>query len=618
MCGITGYYSFNRNFSQDDLKLMSDSLSHRGPDADGFFNDEVCGLGHRRLSIIDLSASANQPMFSHSARYIIVFNGEIYNYKEIANELNITFKTTSDTEVLLEAFEKWGVDFVHHLNGMFAIAIFDKTEKRLFLFRDRLGIKPIYYYWKNNDFLFSSELKAITTIDKVKKSLSINRTAVNEFFNLGYIPEPHSIYSEISKFPSGSHAIIDKNGIKIEKYWDLNSKIKSESINNFQDVKSELKELLESSVKYRLISDVPFGTFLSGGIDSSLITAIASKVSSEKLNTFTIRFDDAKYNEADYAKKIAEYLGTNHHEFTVTYNDAKQLVDEITSVYDEPYADSSAIPTMLVSKLARQHVTMTLSGDGGDELFHGYGAYNWANRLNNPLVSTFRKPISNLMSLMNDKYKRAGKVFDYKDVSKIKSHIFSQEQYFFSNNELSELLTKEYQTEICYNENFENIKRTLTPSESQALFDINYYLKDDLLVKVDRASMKYSLETRVPFLDYRIVEFASNISHELKMKNGVQKYISKELLYDYIPKEFFDRPKWGFAIPLKNWLKDDLRFLIENELSDSRIIEDGILNLKYIQKLKSDFFNGQSHLYNRLWACVVFNKWYAKNKPQRH
>ena len=315
---------------------------------------------------------------------------------------------------------------------------------------------------------------------------------------------------------------------------------------------------------------MPYGTFLSGGIDSSLITAIASKVSSEKLNTFTIRFDDAKYNEADFAKKIAEYLGTNHHEFTVTYNDAKQLVDEITSVYDEPYADSSAIPTMLVSKLARQHVTMTLSGDGGDELFHGYGAYNWANRLNKPLVSTFRKPISKIFSLMADKYRRAGKVFDYQEISKIKSHIFSQEQYFFSNNELSELLTKEYQTEISYNENFENLKRTLTPSESKALFDINYYLKDDLLVKVDRASMKYSLETRVPFLDYRIAEFASNISPELKMKNGIQKYILKELLYDYVPKEYFDRPKWGFAIPLKDWLKNDLRYLIENELSDSR------------------------------------------------
>lgn len=609
MCGIAGYYSFNGNFPEFELKQMSDSIAHRGPDADGFYNDDICGLAHKRLSIIDLSASANQPMFSHSGKFVVVFNGEIYNYKEIASELNISFKTTSDTEVILEAFEKWGVDFVNKLNGMFAIAIYDKIEKCLFLFRDRIGIKPIYYFWNNNDFIFSSELKAITSIRRIKNDLSINKTAVNEFFNLGYIPEPHSIYNNISKFPSGSYAIIDNKGLKIEPYWDLNSKINSKTLNHYDEVKAELKALMESSVKYRLISDVPYGTFLSGGIDSSLVTAIASRVSSEKLNTFTIRFDDSKYNEADFAKKIAEYLGTNHHEFTVTYNDAKNLVEEITSVYDEPYADSSAIPTMLVSKLARKYVTMTLSGDGGDELFHGYGAYNWANRLNNPLVSTFRKPISSVMSLMNDKYKRAGKVFDYKELSSIKSHIFSQEQYFFSNLELSELLAKEYREEVSYNENFENLKRKLTPSESQALFDIHYYLKDDLLVKVDRASMKYSLETRVPFLDYRIVEFAANVSPELKINNGIQKYIAKELLYDYIPKEYFDRPKWGFAIPLKNWLKDDLRYLIEDELSDKRISEDGIFNLKYIQKLKSDFFDGQNHLYNRLWACIVFNKW---------
>lgn len=612
MCGITGYYSFDNSFNPENLKIMSSSLAHRGPDNESFFYDKSIGLAHRRLSIIDLSNSANQPMKSASGKHIIIFNGEIYNFKEIATELNCNLKTSSDTEVIIEAFEKWGVDFVNKLNGMFAIAIYQIETEKLFLFRDRMGVKPLFYYFENGLFLFSSEIKSISSIEEIKNNLTINKKAVKEYFYRGYIPQPYTIYNEIKKFPSATNAIVEKNKISLFKYWDINNKINETKFSDYNEVKSNLKSLLESSVKYRLISDVPFGTFLSGGIDSSIVTAIAQHVSEKQLNTFTIRFNEAKYNEADFAKKIADYLNTNHHEFTVNYSEAIGLVNNIINAYDEPYADSSAIPTLLVSKLARKYVTMTLSGDGGDELFHGYGAYDWANRLNNPIIKTLRRPIGYGLSLLNDKYRRAAKVFDYPNKNFIKSHIFSQEQYFFSLNEIEELIINNNSI-IDSDNDYNNLNRKLTVAESQAFFDINYYLKDDLLVKVDRASMQYSLENRVPFMDYRLVEFALNIDAELKIKNGEKKYILKQALYDYLPKEFFNRPKWGFSIPLKIWLKNELKYLIEENLDRNSIENTGFLNYNKIEELKNKFFNGQEYLYNRIWTCIIFVKWYKAN-----
>jgi len=607
MCGIAGFYKSEFELTKEDLKCMSDRLAFRGPDAEGFYFESNIGLAHRRLSILDLSAAANQPMFSHDENYVIVYNGEIFNFQEIAASLNQTFKTTSDTEVILEAFIKWGPSFVHQLNGMFSIVIYNKLNKSLFICRDRLGIKPLYYFLDENKFIFASELKSILSL-RPKLKLSLNKKAVHEYLLLGYVPEPLSICEEVNKFPSGCYGIFKNNKLEIKSYWQPEEKINSTFISDEVEAKNQLKQLLNSSVKYRMISDVPFGTFLSGGIDSSLVTAIAQSNSATPINTFSIGFNESKHNESSYAKAVAKQLGTRHHEFTVTEKDAIGLLDKMTDAYDEPFADSSAIPTMLVSKLARQHVTMTLSGDGGDELFHGYGSYLWAKRLANPLVRLFKKPIgSSLRSLKNSRYDRIATLFNFQNKENIKSHIFSQEIYYFSHAEIAEL-TSDFSIKFSSDIFEVDTKRKLTPAEEQALFDIRFYLKDDLLAKVDRATMQFSLEARVPLLDYRVVEFALNVDPALKIKNGDAKYLLKQVLYDYLPESLFSRPKWGFSIPLDKWLQGDLNFLLEKYTSKEICERFGLINFSVLNKYKTEFKNGKIFYYNRLWQIIVLHK----------
>lgn len=612
MCGLFGYIDKKGTFSTESLKTMSELLKHRGPDAEGFFVQENTGLGHRRLSIIDLSSTANQPMHSHSGRYAMVFNGEIYNYQEIAGELQqqdstIQFKTHSDSEVILEAFATWGSNFVNKLNGMFVIVIFDKQEQKLFLFRDRIGIKPLYYYLTNECFVFASELKALSKLPELQGKLQTEHKALNYFLHLGYIPEPYSICKNIFKFPAGSYAEISTHSaipakLKTTSFWKPEEKILSEIITDEQEAKEKLKELLISSVRYRMISDVPFGTFLSGGIDSSLVTAIAQSISSKPIKTFSIGFGEAKFNEAPYARAVAEYLDTDHHEFFVSEEQAFELIPKIPAIYDEPFADSSAIPTLLVSKLAKEHVTMTLSGDGGDELFMGYGSYHWAERLNKPLIRSFRKPLSSILSLGGDKYERASWVLNYPDKKHIHSHIFSQEQYFFSRKELCKLLNPDVLKEMEMEELFQDLPRSLNPSEQQALFDLKYYLKDDLLVKVDRASMHYALETRVPLLDYRIVEFALNLSPELRCKGKDTKYLLKQVLYDYVPEKYFARPKRGFALPVIDWIGN------MNINTNSPAFD--IFNKEAMKNYQDNLKSGSSWIYfNKKWLLYLLGRY---------
>ncbi|GDX51633.1 asparagine synthetase B [Bacteroidota bacterium] len=614
MCGIAGYYSIQPFSDEVALKKMTDAIAHRGPDSDGFFFDEHCGLGHRRLSIIDLSSAANQPMYSHNSRYVMVFNGEIFNFQEIASQVTTDLKTHSDSEVILELLSQKGAEAVNLFNGMFTIALYDKQEKSLTVFRDRLGVKPIYYSFQNGKFVFASELKALLQFPDFKNNLKKNQKAIAQYLNIGYIAEPDTIYEGIYKFPSGSYAKIGATGIKFSTYWKAEEKIESVTVNDFATAKNQLNNLMRSSVQLRMISDVPFGTFLSGGIDSSLVTAIAQSVSAEPVKTFSIGFNDAGFNESEYAKKISRHLHTEHYEFIVTYNEAIELADKIIDQYDEPYADSSAIPTMLVSKLARQHVTMTLSGDGGDELFMGYGAYKWAERLQNPLLQTFRKPLSGMLTMLPSKYKRVAALLNYSDKQFLPSHIFSQEQYFFSADEIENILVNKPNDEYRIAQNISSLKRNLSVKEAQALFDLNYYLKDDLLVKVDQASMKYSLETRTPFLDYRVVEFALNLNENLKLKNGTAKYLLKEVLYDYVPREYFDRPKQGFAIPLKHWLKKELKHLVDFYLSKEMVEQHAVINFPEVKKLLQRFNAGEEYLYNRIWTLIILQQWLEKEK----
>ena len=636
MCGIAGYYSLKEQFTPDDLKIMTDSIQHRGPDAEGHYQDNVCGLGHRRLSIIDLSDRANQPMFSSNGRYVVIYNGEVYNFSEIGARLksaigsdqSINFKTSSDTEIILEAFVHFGIDFVHLLNGMFAIAIYDTKLQELHLFRDRLGIKPLIYYWDGQTFIFASEIKAITALKKLK--LTVRQSAIREFLHFGFIPTPGTIYNEVFKMNSGSRIKISAQGLEESPYWSIRNVISNKVIRDKEQALVKLSDILISSVQYQLKSDVPFGVFLSGGIDSSLVSAQAVGLSSVQVNTFSIGFEENSHNESEYAKAVARYLGTSHHEFIVSYKDAVDLIDTVFDIYDEPYADSSAIPTLLVSKLARQYVTVTLSGEGGDELFLGYGAYQWARRLNNPAFNFARPALRYAFSKMTPRYQRIAKMLSYNSDVSLPTHIFSQEQYFFSEEEINNLL-KDNSGSLFVSTHLQERKllalssdpdvpaamqvkeRVLNAMERQSLFDLQYYLQDDLLTKVDRASMSYGLETRVPYLDHRLVELVLNIDPALKFKNGISKYILKEILYQYVPKELFQRPKQGFAIPMNKWLRHELNYLIQEYLSKEIIEKAGIIRYEIVEQLKQQFAAGTDYLYNRLWLLIVLHRWIVKH-----
>jgi len=610
MCGIAGYFSQNSVFQASELPKMAQVIKHRGPDANGFYNDNLVGLAHQRLKIIDLSDCANQPMVSHSGRFVMVFNGEIYNYDELRREFQIPARTSSDSEIILELFEKLGVqEAISLCNGMFGIALYDTHKNQLFLIRDRMGVKPLFYFWDGENLAFGSEIKAILQLNFVQKQKQVNYTSINEFLHLGYTGIEGTAYKNIQKLPAGNILTISPEKKNISPYWDVMSKVKKEVVTDLVQAREQLRDLVEDSVKYRLRSDVDFGAFLSGGIDSSLIAAVAQKNLNTRLKTFTIGFKDAKHNESEHAQSIANFLGTDHHLMMVSEKDALELVPNLLNVYDEPYADSSAIPTMLVSKLAKQHVSMTLSGDGGDELFMGYGAYNWAERLQKPLIKAFRKPISNALQLGKDWHKRGGKVFNYNSKENLPSHIFSQEQNFYSRNEISKLLSPNFKEEISLNEYPCCLDREFSAAENQAFFDLRYYLCEDLLTKVDRATMQFSLESRVPLLDYNIVEFALNVSQDLKIKNGSQKYLLKQVLYDYVPAELFNRPKWGFSIPMQKWLKTDLQFLIHDYLNPTLIKKHGVFNEKEVQKYIDLFLKkDQGHIYNRLWAVILVQK----------
>jgi asparagine synthase (glutamine-hydrolysing) len=516
------------------------------------------------------------------------------------------------------------MDFLSQLNGMFAIAIFDTHTQDLYLFRDRMGIKPLYYFWNGKDFAFSSELKALCSLASVPRTL--NSSAIHRYLQLGYVPAPDTIYQHMYKMQAATWIKITAGGMEQGSYWNVLDKISGESLSHEPQALQTLDDLLRSSVKYQLISDVPVGVFLSGGIDSSTIAAYATQVSETAVNTFSIGFhlDSTKaaniaqnrYNEADYARAVAGRLGTNHHEFMVSSKESRDLVEKITEVYDEPYADSSAIPTMIVSQLARKHVTVTLSGDGGDELFMGYGMYQWAERLNNPLFKLLRRPMATVLGRMNQPpFRKAENMFRYINAKSIPQHIFTHEQGFFHLSELDNLLTacaKKKATPFVYVPALPDIRR-LSPTEQQALFDLRYYLPDDLLVKVDRATMLHGLEARVPLLDHRLVEFCLNLSPDLKVKNGQRKYLLKKALYQYLPEKLFERPKQGFAIPLGEWLQTDLKYLLDVYLDEPVVRKAGVVEYPAVQVMVKRFLSGQHHLYNRIWLLIVLHQFLIKN-----
>ena len=646
MCGITGFWEIEgekREILTDIVVNMTSTLSHRGPDDVGFYVDEKNGvaLGHRRLAILDLSERGHQPMESFSGRYVIVYNGEIYNYKDLSKEMrdnfNIDFKSNSDTEVLLAGFEVWGIEqTLKKINGMFAFALWDKKEKRLYLVRDRIGIKPLYYGVQGRILFFASELKAIIANRFFKPTL--NRDTLALFFRYNCIPAPYSIYQDIVKLEPGHYAVIDKDlSVNIYCYWDVENVveegIKKPLLLSENETILELEHLLSDSVKIRMISDVPLGAFLSGGIDSSTIVALMQSQSNLPIKTFTIGFNEDYYNEAKFAKKVAEYLGTDHTELYVTPREAMEVIPGLAEMYDEPFSDSSQISTFLVSQLTRKYVKVSLSGDGGDELFGGYLRYVWADSFWNkirfmPYFLKFgmTKIISLLpletwdnlfgkveyllpkrlrQTLYGDKlYKIAGILRSKSpdDVYKgFVSHWKAPENLVLGSNEPETIL-----------DNF-SIKTSIPNFKERMMFsDLVTYLPDDILTKVDRASMAVSLEARVPILDYRVVEFSKKLPLDFKIRNGESKWILRNILYKYVPKELFERPKSGFGIPVGNWLRDDLRDWAEDLLNESEIKKEGILNPALIREIWKEHLADKGDWQYLLWDVLMFQAWKKK------
>ncbi len=609
MCGITGFLS-NR-LSEQDLRGASDCLRHRGPDASGVFFERGVALGHRRLSIQDLTEAGSQPMRSHDGRYVMVYNGEVYNAESLRAGLpGRAWRGHSDSEVILELFAAQGPSSFALLNGMYAVAIWDTQRQRLTLARDPVGIKPLFWHCDGQQLLFASELKSIKSL---LPELTLNESAIPYFLHLSYIPAPLTIYKEVSKFPSGHYVEVDFSGDgavmgDLHSFWSVESHISPTLLSNKEQARGELKDILFRAVERQLISDVPFGTFLSGGIDSTVVTAVANQVARGKLNTFSIAMVDGKVNEAPYAASIAKYLGTDHHELPIREDDLLQMIPDLLDVYDEPFGDTSAFPTMLVSKLAREHVTVALSGDGGDEQFMGYGTYIWAQRLQNPLLRLLRKPLHAASAFAPEYYRHAAKMLAYPGEAEKKSHIYAQD--YFSIPELKGLLKGDF----SFNGLNAPIKspRPLSPKEEQSFWDMKYYLQDDLLVKVDRASMKYSLETRVPLLDLELIAWSLNLDQGLKMQGTTQKYLLKSVLYDLVPSEYFDRPKWGFGIPLEQALRRQLQPLVDLYFNREVIARYGILDVEGAMKLKAAFYSGSSGPYFQVWLVTVLHWWLEK------
>ncbi|MDX2359909.1 MAG: asparagine synthase (glutamine-hydrolyzing) [Crocinitomicaceae bacterium] len=635
MCGINGFIDFKARSSNALLKSMTSTLAHRGPDGEGTEFIELpqaqIGLGHRRLAILDLSDQGKQPMRFGS--YWMCFNGEIYNFIEIRNELESrghTFSGNSDSEMILHAYQEWGAKCLDRFIGMFAIFIYNEKDSSVFCARDRAGVKPFFFYMHDGLFMFASELKAFHAHTEFKKS--INKDAVAAFMQYGNVPTPYCIFDYCSKIRPGHYFTIDLNNppkdleqIKQVQYWNVYDSYNSPKLDiSYEEAKIETSTLLKSAFNYRMVSDVPVGVFLSGGFDSACVTAILQKDRTEQLKTFTIGVPDIGLNEAPYAKELAHHLGTNHTEITCTQKEALELIKDLPFFFDEPFADSSAIPTTLVSRMARKEVTVALSADAGDEIFAGYNRYDYLLRYGKKLerIPGFaRKSMANIMRavpseripVLRNKYNFHNRYEKLKNVLQNPSneHIMLSLSQQFTDTQMKEMMEVDFHhLETYYASN--EMKGDFSPLSYMMAIDYQTYLIDDILQKVDRSTMSQSLEGREPFLDQRIIEFAAQLPDSYKYHNGVKKRILRDLVYEYVPKEMMDRPKMGFAIPIAEWLKNDLRDLVEEYICESKIKEQGLLNWEYVSKIKEAFYNGKKEYDFKVWYMLTFQMWYAK------
>lgn len=643
MCGFVGVLS-STFLNESTLCKMTRTLEHRGPDESTLWQDSLSGisLGHQRLSILELSNAGSQPMFSANGRFALVYNGEIYNHLSCRKVLAesgfaVYWKGSSDTETLIEMISALGLEGALKLTtGMFSFALWDKLEKKLFLARDRFGEKPLYYGWQGDSFLFGSELKALKIHPNFLNEIDSN--ALGLFLQYNYVPTPLSIYRGISKLtPGGILSVsLDHKAVCISTYWSAIDTMLSGKKNPFRgnvtEAIDETENVLKRAVQIQLLADVPLGAFLSGGIDSSLIVSLMSAVSSTPVNTFTIGFDENGFNEAVYAKKIASHLGTNHTELYVNPKDCFDVIPLLGSMYDEPFADSSQIPTYLVSKLAAGSVKVALSGDGGDELFGGYNRYFFAEKL-----------WTNLrfipMPLRSGLYSTINKLNTHQwDILSSLLHYILPKKYHYSNltdklNKASSLLAVESFDDVYFrlvkqwenpgeilNFDYSPQKNKLIGSDlfqdnmdKMMLNDLITYLPDDILCKVDRAGMAVSLESRIPFLDHNVYAFSSSLPLSCKTNKGTSKWILREILKKYIPENLINRPKMGFGIPLEVWLRGPLKEWADDLLEEKVIKESGLLNPKVVRQKWEEHISGKRNWHYQLWSILMFQAWYKEN-----
>jgi asparagine synthase (glutamine-hydrolysing) len=631
MCGISGFVDFNKKTDRGTLEKMNRTMAHRGPDGEGYgmYNNDAAliGLGHRRLSIIDLTEGGSQPQTFGSLH--ITFNGEIYNYEEIKKELEQKghqFHSHSDTEVILHAYKEWGSAALQKFIGMFAFVIYDEDSEQLFACRDRAGVKPFFYYWQNGLFLFSSELKAIVQHPGFVKEISID--AVAAYMQFGYVPTPHCIFKNTHKLKPGHFLLINiKNqSLQTQQYWNVYDAYNKPALKiDLPEAIAETEKVLTSAFQYRMVSDVPVGVFLSGGYDSSCVTALLQKNNTEKIKTFTIGVPDAGLNEAPFAKQIAAHLGTDHTEYYCTQKEALEIIPQLPFFYDEPFADSSAIPTSLVSKIAREKVTVALSADAGDEIFAGYNRYDYVMRYgkNMQRIPGFMRkgaaaimdavpanaiPIFNKKYLFHSRYEKLRTLLKNPSGHSVLMSLTSQ----MNDGDIANLFKKP-------------VNKLLTSLDSEELGHANYsilaymmaidyqtYLLDDILQKVDRATMSVSLEGREPFLDQRIIEWAAQLPMKYKYNNGNKKFIIKEIVHKYLPVKMMDRPKMGFGIPIANWLLNELKPFVDQYLDEAFVLKQNVFNNTEIQSIKKSFYGGKVEKTEKIWYLLMFQMWYDK------